>query len=203
MPDLTDTQTAEQTPPLPAPGEPHAYIAVRRTHSPHADRPEWFHRAQVVPAWDEAAIAYALKCGETLLPIGPSGDTGTRWVPEQTDTQTTERDQLAALLRDHGAPIPDEGYPADEYDCCAQALLEAGVRLPARVIESAEELDTLPVGAVVRYGNWIEQQRGPGEWEAPGIEGFSSTATVFADAAAESAEITVLHIPTQEGQADA
>lgn len=92
VPEQTDTQT----PPLPAPGAPHAYVAVQRTHSPHADRPEWHHRAKVIPAWDADDLAYARRCGDTLLPIGPDGDTGTRWVTEEPD-EATAPDETAAL----------------------------------------------------------------------------------------------------------
>lgn len=88
---MTDTQT----PPLPAPGEPHAYVAVRRTHSPHADRPEWSHRAYVIPAWDDEEIDNAMRCADTLLPIGPDGDTGTRWVTEPHHIESPE--ELDAL----------------------------------------------------------------------------------------------------------
>ena len=34
------------------------------------------------------------------------------------------RDLIATALRDHGTPIPDDGYPRDEYDCCAEAVIE-------------------------------------------------------------------------------
>lgn len=68
----------EQPTPLPAPGKPHAYIAVTRTHSPHADRPEWDRRAVVIPAWDDKELVYARQRGEELLPIAPDGESGTR-----------------------------------------------------------------------------------------------------------------------------
>ena len=59
------------------------------------------------------------------------------------------RDRLAAALREHGTPLPDVGYPADEYECCAEELLSAGWRAPAPVIDTAEQLAALPVGALI------------------------------------------------------
>lgn len=67
------------TDPLPAEGAPHAYVAVLRTFSPHADRPEWNQTdALVVPEWEREHLAHLRGVGYALIPIGPDGDTGTR-----------------------------------------------------------------------------------------------------------------------------
>ena len=41
------------------------------------------------------------------------------------------REELARLLREHQPPIPDDGYPADEFDCCADAILARFLVVPA------------------------------------------------------------------------
>ena len=74
--------TPDPVDPIPADDAPHAYVAVKRTHSPHADRPEWDHTAVVIPEWDHEELAYRRRLGEDLIPIGPDGDTGTRAVAE-------------------------------------------------------------------------------------------------------------------------
>ncbi|MFD4457673.1 hypothetical protein [Nocardia sp. NPDC058480] len=68
--------------PIPAEGAPHAWVALKRYHSPNADRPEWLFGAAVVPAHDAEDLAYYRKQGYELLPIGPDGDTGTRAIAE-------------------------------------------------------------------------------------------------------------------------
>ncbi len=41
------------------------------------------------------------------------------------------REALARCLREHQAPIGGGyGYPADEYDCCADAILERFLVIP-------------------------------------------------------------------------
>lgn len=74
--------TTDQNPPMPAPDAPHAYIAVQRTHSPYADRPEWAYDAAVIGAHETRELERFARDGWHLLPIGPDGDTGTRWIPE-------------------------------------------------------------------------------------------------------------------------
>lgn len=32
--------------------------------------------------------------------------------------------RLLRVLREHGTPLPDDGYPLDEYECCADAVIE-------------------------------------------------------------------------------
>jgi len=39
-------------------------------------------------------------------------------------TDPVLRSMIAQVLRNHAAPLPDEGYPLDEYDCCAEELLK-------------------------------------------------------------------------------
>ncbi|WP_280201294.1 hypothetical protein [Nocardia cyriacigeorgica] len=70
--------TPEPVDPIPADDAPHAYVAVRRTHSPNADRPEWQWDAGVIPVHDRAEIDLHRRRGYELIPIGPDGDTGTR-----------------------------------------------------------------------------------------------------------------------------
>ncbi len=74
--------TPEPADPIPADDAPHAYVAVQRTFSPHADRPEWDRDARVIPEWDRDELAWRRACGDTMLPIGPDGDTGTRAITE-------------------------------------------------------------------------------------------------------------------------
>ncbi|MFC9966305.1 hypothetical protein ACFVH4_18915 [Nocardia ignorata] len=65
--------------PIPADGQPHAYVLVERTHSPHADRPEWDRPAIVIPVHETSDLAYWRgRPSHALIPIGPDGDTGTR-----------------------------------------------------------------------------------------------------------------------------
>ncbi|WP_029923898.1 hypothetical protein [Nocardia otitidiscaviarum] len=61
----------------------------------------------------------------------------------------SDRDTLAQIMRDHRSPLPNVGYPGDEYDCCADALLAAGVRPPVRVIETVRALDALQSSAAL------------------------------------------------------
>ncbi len=57
--------------------EPHAYIAVKRTHSVNADCPEWSCDAAVIPATDTAECRHYAAQGYDLVPIVGT-DTGTR-----------------------------------------------------------------------------------------------------------------------------
>ncbi|MFF4026939.1 hypothetical protein ACFYY5_29225 [Nocardia elegans] len=69
-----------------AQSEPDAYIAVKRTHSPNADRPEWDWHATVIPAGAEYAEdrEWRLDRGFDLLPIVGT-ETGTRPATPQSD----------------------------------------------------------------------------------------------------------------------
>lgn len=92
--------------PLPAPGSAHAYVAVQRTFSSHADRPEWGRDAIVIPEWDHKELEYWRRDrkGFALLPIGPDGDTGTRAIDPATAEQLADEraltdDQSTALAK--------------------------------------------------------------------------------------------------------
>lgn len=69
-----------------AQAEPDAYIAVKRTYSPNADRPEWDWHAIVIPAGDEFAEDrdWRAERGFDLLPIVGT-ETGTRPAAPQSD----------------------------------------------------------------------------------------------------------------------
>ena len=64
-------------------------------------------------------------------------------------SDTTPRDQLAALLADDWNPDRDPILTAMFRDY-AQTILDAGWRPPAHTITTVEELDALPVGSIVR-----------------------------------------------------
>lgn len=74
--------TPEPVDPTPADDAPHAYVAVRRTHSPNADRPEWAYPAYSVAEWNHEQLDWFRRKGFDLIPIGPDGDTGTRAITE-------------------------------------------------------------------------------------------------------------------------
>lgn len=76
------SQDPNHVDPIPAEGAPHAYVAIRRTHSVNADRPEWDYSAYVIPEWDRERLDELRHFGFTLLPIGPDGDTGTKAITE-------------------------------------------------------------------------------------------------------------------------
>ncbi|MFG1794211.1 hypothetical protein [Nocardia sp. NPDC049149] len=86
----------------------------------------------------------------------------------------SDRDQLAAILREHSMPSGESDFPADEYECCADAVLAAGFRPPARLIETHAELDALPVGAVVMDAPYpdgdVHQKLVEGQWFEPGFD---------------------------------
>lgn len=81
----------DQTLPIPAEDAPHAYVAIRRTHSVNADRPEWDPDAAVIPEWNADDINFARSQGYTLIPIAPDGDTGTRAIVEPAPTKPALR----------------------------------------------------------------------------------------------------------------
>ena len=62
------------------------------------------------------------------------------------------RDELAQLLADDWNPDRDPILTAMFRDY-AESILTAGWRPPARIIETAEELDALPNEAVIRDAN--------------------------------------------------
>lgn len=41
--------------------------------------------------------------------------------------------RIAETLKSHGSPLPDAGYPGDEYDCCAEELLDEYLVVPREV----------------------------------------------------------------------
>ncbi|MFC4373344.1 hypothetical protein ACFO5K_04445 [Nocardia halotolerans] len=92
---MSDAETP--TDPIPADDQPHAYVLVERTHSPHADRPEWDRGAIVIPEWDHDELAHWRDYHDkyALIPIGPDGDTGTRAITEPRTVSTVE--ELDAL----------------------------------------------------------------------------------------------------------
>ena len=140
--ELTTTPTEDtavidaETPtdPIPAEGAPHAWVAVQRRHSVNADRPEWDHRAVVIPAHDTVELDYARARDITLLPIGPDGDTGTRAIVEPRRAGTIA--ELAALpvgsivlANDQAWTLhwPGTGWsvcPSCEITYCAEDLLD-------------------------------------------------------------------------------
>ncbi|MFD3426091.1 hypothetical protein [Nocardia fluminea] len=104
--ELTTTPTEDtavidaETPtaPIPAEGAPHAYVAIKRTHSVNADRPEWANDPHLIPAHETDELVYwNTRPGYTLLPIGPDGDTGTKAVIEPREIEDTAPELLAAL----------------------------------------------------------------------------------------------------------
>lgn len=54
---------------------------------------------------------------------------------------TTLRDRLAQVLRAHAMPAVDSEFPADEYDCCADAILEDAGLLDALCEYRARQID--------------------------------------------------------------
>lgn len=124
----------EPQPPMPAEGQPYAFVAVERTHSVHADRPEWDREAVVIPEWDREMLEYRRSQGDTLLPIGPDGDTGTRAIVEPRRAATVA--ELAALpvgsivlANDQAWTLhwPGNGWsvcPSCEITYCAEDLLD-------------------------------------------------------------------------------
>ena len=88
---------------------------------------------------------------------------------------------------------------------CGEILAEAGWTPPARVIETIEELDALPVGAVIRY--WDSPHAEPGVWQRADCPAHESpwwictgVETPF-DTAEIPLPVTVLWMP--EASADA
>lgn len=108
----------EPQPPIPADDQAHAYVVVERTHSPHADRPEWDRPAIVIPAHEASDLAYWRgRPDHALIPIGPDGDTGTRAVVEpRTVSTVAELDALpigATILLEYGVVAQAVGGDED------------------------------------------------------------------------------------------
>lgn len=61
---------------------PDAWVAVKRTHSIHAEGPEWSCDAAVIPATDTAECRHYAAQGFDLVPIAADG-VGTRWAAAQ------------------------------------------------------------------------------------------------------------------------
>lgn len=81
--DTAVSHADEPQPPMPAEGAPHAYVAIKRTHSLNADRPEWETDPHLIPAHEvDELIYWNTQPDVSLLPIGPDGDTGTRAIVE-------------------------------------------------------------------------------------------------------------------------
>lgn len=120
---MTDHTTPEDTavshaeepqPPIPAEGAPHAYVAIRRTHSVNADRPEWETDPHLIPAHEvDELIYWNTQPDVSLLPIGPDGDTGTRAIGEPR-TLPTSKDAL--YLRENGSKIRLIGPAYEHHD---------------------------------------------------------------------------------------
>lgn len=124
-------------------------------------------------------------------------------MPDLTDTQTAEqippmsdRDALADKL----AECAYEGMSARET---ADALLEVGVRPPARVITTLAEMDELPYGTVIRCRMAIYQHCGYGQWLMPGGHPRAHSLRLLQWAAEAGAALILLFDPRTEGQADA
>lgn len=83
----------------------------------------------------------------------------------------SDREQLAAILREHSMPSSESDFPADEFECCADAVLAAGWRPSAQVMETVESLHALPDETIVRscYGTAV--QKVDDVWEFPGEVG--------------------------------
>ncbi|WP_043737783.1 hypothetical protein [Nocardia asiatica] len=75
----------------------------------------------------------------------------------------------------------------------AAAVLNAGLRSPARRIETAEELDALPVDTVIRWADTVEQHIGSGWWITPGTDDHSHSEQIID--VADGNEIVVLWTP--------
>ena len=70
----------------------------------------------------------------------------------------TPRDQLAQIINKYmEADVPetvaDKHEPVDADYSMADAIVNAGWRPPARTVTTVEELDALPVGAIIMEGD--------------------------------------------------
>ncbi|MFC4124898.1 hypothetical protein [Nocardia rhizosphaerae] len=111
------TVITEPTPdPIPADTAPHAYVALKRYHNVHADRPEWEPEAFTVPEWNHAELENRRRQGYELLPIGPDRDTGTRAITTEAADLAVEVKELRATLAAIKAVDPDLFDPTGGTD---------------------------------------------------------------------------------------
>ncbi|NIL77646.1 hypothetical protein [Rhodococcus sp. B10] len=78
----------------------------------------------------------------------------------------SERDALAATIRADYDKRPPDRYPTEH--ALAEAVLAAGWRPPARLIESVEELDACVMETVIRDADTAVMERWNGGWVAVG-----------------------------------
>jgi hypothetical protein len=83
-------------------------------------------------------------------------------------------------------------HAAEPYEIAGKVIAE-GWRPPARRIETAEELDALPVDTVIRWADTVEQHIGSGWWITPGTDDHSHSEQIID--VAEGNEIVVLWEP--------
>ncbi|NEW49367.1 hypothetical protein GV792_04825 [Nocardia cyriacigeorgica] len=191
------SQDPNHVDPLPADGAPHAYVAVWRLHSPHADRPEWDERnALVVPEWDRERIDRLLAVGYDLIPIGPDDEAGTRaldpaTVAQLADEQALTDDQATALAK----VIAERDEALGKY---AVAVADAGWRPPAPEITTLAQMDALPYAAVIRWRAAVYQHCGYGQWLMPGGHPRVHSAWLLQRAAESGTALVVLYVPTEE-----
>ncbi|MFE7799046.1 hypothetical protein [Nocardia sp. NPDC057440] len=107
----------------------------------------------------------------------------------------SDRDQLAALIDEHSFQAPS--YSED----AAEAVLAAGWRPPPRVIETAEDLASLPAGSILVDFEGDAWQLMSGGWRCPALESAWSDDVHFDAAdAIGCAPLTVLHTPEIGGE---
>lgn len=116
-----------------------------------------------------------------------------------------DRHRLARTLhtaaRDHGCHNVHTGVAGH----LADAVIAAGWRPPAQVIETIGEVDALPVGSILADRDGDAWQLLPGGWRCPALDNEwmdrSDDWFTAADALAEG-PLTVLRIPTKNGDTD-
>jgi len=117
----------------------------------------------------------------------------------------SDRDTLAALIQKSGNRHRGLHYNLAYWQAVADDLIAAGVRPPARTVTDPAEMDTWPLGAVVR-GYGVAHQNVPGHvagdpplWLKP--TGRLQTSTeLLADCRGEG--VTVLYLPEEETDDD-
>lgn len=115
--DTAVSHADEPQPPIPAEGAPHAYVAVRRTHSVNADRPEWETDPHLIPAHEvDELIYWNTQPDVSLLPIGPDGDTGTRAITGQ-ETRIAELEAELQAERDKARRVAEHLGNLVERQC--------------------------------------------------------------------------------------
>lgn len=106
-------------------------------------------------------------------------------------TDTTARDQLVKIMT---SPRMYTNSGGDAQRIHADAIVAAGWRPPARVIETPEDLDALPDLSVVMVGLHPWQHRHPW-WDGAGFSDESSSADLIEQAKADDNPITLLWTP--------